>query len=330
MATSTYAKATTLYPYLKNEIFPQLAPPPYGRLKITRLSYQKPVYLFSEWTKRIQVVGKVFETELLSSEEAWQRTEREYFNLKQLREKFGMNNGRYRVVAPLGKNKELSALLVTDRAPGKILDFYIADAIYGHQSKRLFEKLSSLARFFVKLHRNTELDRSVSLELPRAYLDNLLQSLSKGPLDAAKRTAIESYAANWWEKEGMFTDHEVIVHGDATPTNFFLPHREVIGIDVDKMKRADRCWDLGFILAELKHHFMWRMGDGWAAEPYIGHFLWEYAITYQNEQFFYTMTRKIPLYMALGLLRIARNTWLDEPHRKNLIREAKRCLKYGL
>ena len=330
MAKSTYAKATTFYPYLKNEIFPQLAPPPYGKLEIKRLSYQKPVYLFYERTKRIQVVGKVFETEFVSSEEAWRRTEREYFNLKQLREKFGMNNGTYRVVAPLGKNKELSALLVTDMAPGKILDFYMADAIYEHQANRLFEKLSSLARFFVKLHRNTETDKSVSPDLPRKYLDNLLQSLSKGPLDAAKRTAIGNYAANWWEKDGMFTDHEVIVHGDATPTNFFLLHHEVIGIDADKLKWADRCWDLGFIVAELKHHFMWRMGDGWAAEPYIGHFLWEYAITYRDEQFFYAITRKIPLYMALGLLRIARNTWLDEPHRKNLIREAKRCLKYGL
>ena len=330
MAKSTYAKATTFYPYLKNEIFPQLAPPPYGRLEMKRLSQQKPVYLFQERTKKIKVVGKLFETEFVPLDEAWRRTEREYSNLKELREKFGMNNGAYRVVAPLGKKKELSALLVTDMAPGKILDDYIADAIYEHQSNRLFEKLSSLAWFFVKLHRNTVTDKQVSPDLPRQYLDNLLQSLSKGPLDASKRTALEKYAANWWEKDGIFTDREVIVHGDATPTNFFFQHHAVIGIDVDKMKGADRCWDLGFIAAELKHHFMWRMGDGWAAEPYIGHFLWDYAITYGNEQFFYAITRKIPLYMSLGLLRIARNTWLDELHRKNLISEAKRCLKYGL
>ena len=96
------------------------------------------------------------------------------------------------------------------------------------------------------------------------------------------------------------------------------------------MKSADRCWDLGFIAAELKHHFIWRMDDKWAAEPFIGHFLWQYATNCKDSQFFYTLTRKIPLYMALGLLRIARNSWLDDQHRRNLISEAELCLKYGL
>jgi aminoglycoside phosphotransferase (APT) family kinase protein len=114
-------------------------------------------------------------------------------------------------------------------------------------------------------------------------------------------------------------NREVIVHGDATPTNFLFQQYEVIGIDLEKMKYADRCWDLGFIAAELKHHFAWRMGNGWYAEPFIGHFLWEYTINYGDAPFFWVITRKIPFYMALALLRIARNPWLDEPYRKNLI-----------
>ena len=323
-------KAALLYPYLKEEVFPQLAPPPYGKIEIRRLSYQKPVYLFRERTKKIKVVGKLLESGFTPLEEAWRWVEKEYFNLKLLREEFGMNNGSYRVVTPLGKNKGRYALLVTEMAPGKILDYYIAKAIYEHQFNRLFDKLSYLARFFVKLHRKSERDRQVSPDLPQQYLGKLLHSLSQGPLTSTKRNEIEKYAATWWDKNDLFGDNEVIVHGDATPTNFFFQHQEVIGIDVDKVKRADRCWDLGFIAAELKHHFMWRTGDGWAAEPYIGHFLWEYAVNYADEQFFYTITRRIPLYMSLGLLRIARNTWLDEPYRENLLREAKRCLKYGL
>lgn len=324
-----YDKAAFLYPYLKEEVFPQFAPPPYGRIEIERLSYQKPVFLFREMTKKIIVVGKLFESRFIPLEEAWRWAEKEYLNLKLLRERFGMNTGAYRVVAPLGKNKDLSALLVTEMVPGKILDYYIAKAIYEQQFKRLFDKLSYLARFFVKLHRNSETDSQVSPDLPRRYLGKLLHALSKGPLTSSKKRAIKKYAANWWENKDIFADRKVIVHGDATPTNFFFQHHEVIGIDLDKMKRADRCWDLGFIAAELKHHFMWRTGDGWAAEPFIGHFLWEYAVNYGDKQFFYTITRKVPLYMSLGLLRIARNTWLDEPYRQNLIREAKRCLKYG-
>jgi hypothetical protein len=317
--------------YMRQAIFPQLAPPPYGEIELKRLSLQKPVYLFLEKTQNITVVAKLFKHGPLTLEQAWPSAEREYFNLNLLRNRFGMNNDSWHVVAPLGKNKELSALLVTEKAPGEVLDYYIAKAVYEHESQQLFDKLTSLAMFFVKLHRNSESNRQVSPALPQSYLAKVLDSLSKWRLTPLERELIEGYAARWWDNDDIFTtDREVIVHGDATTTNFLFHNHEITGIDLEKMKWADRCWDLGFIVAELKHHFMWRMGDRWAAEPFIGHFLWQYATNYTDRQFFHTLTRKIPLYMALGLLRIARNSWLDDTHRKNLITEAMRCLEYGL
>jgi hypothetical protein len=320
-----------VFEYLKEEIFPQIAPSPYGEVEVIRLALEKPVYLFFERTRNIMVVGKYFTGESLPSEEAWLSAEKEYLNLKLLRERFGMGGDGDKVVAPLGENKDLSALLVIEMVPGQTLDYYIAKAIYEQQSAVLFEKLGYLARFFVKLHQSSETDRSVSPDLPQWYLDKLLNSLSKNCPGSWGRNTIDKYAARWWNKSEIFvSDREVIVHGDATPTNFLFDNGSVTGIDLEKMKWADRCWDLGFIAAELKHHFMWRTGDGWAAEPFIGHFLWEYVVNYGNTQFFPAITGKIPLYMALGLLRIARNRWLDEPYRKHLILEAKRCLKYGL
>jgi hypothetical protein len=317
--------------YLQGEIFPQFAPPPYGEIEVRKLSEQKPVYLFHEKTKNIIVVGKLFQHRLISREEAWLCARKEYFNLKLLRDRFGMSDDACHVVAPLGKNKELSALLVTAKAPGRLLDYYIEKAVADQQSEQLIDKLTDLAGFLVKLHRNSEIDGGVSLDLAQAYLCELLDSLSEGPLGPCERKNIETHAAAWWDKNGILSaDKQVIVHGDATPTNFLFDGQEVIGIDLERMKRADRCWDLGFMVAELKHHFMWRMGNGWAAEPFIGHFLWEYALNYGGAQFFNAITRRVPLYMALGLLRIARNSWLDEPYRKDLLSEAKRCLKYGL
>ncbi len=317
--------------YMRQAIFPQLAAPPFGEIEIRSISQQKPVYLFLEKQQNIMVVGKLFKHGTTTLDQAWPSAEKEYFNLNLLRHRFGMNNDYCHVVAPLGKNRELSALLVTEKAPGKVLDYYIAKAIYERKSQQLFDKLTSLARFFAKLHRNTESDKRVSPALPQSYLTKLLDSLSEWSLDPVERAAIEAYAARWWDRDEVWTtDREVIVHGDATTTNFVINRREVTGIDLEKMKWADRCWDLGFIVAELKHHFMWRMGDRWAAEPFIGHFLWQYAASYEDSQFFTILTRKIPLYMALGLLRISRNSWLDDPHRKNLINEAELCLKYGL
>jgi aminoglycoside phosphotransferase len=317
--------------YLREEIFPQLAPPPYGEIEITRLGERKPVCLFFERERNVMVVGKLFKHGVVSLEEAWLEADTEYVNLTLLREKLGMHGQPDSVVAPLGENKELYALLVTERAPGQMLDHYIARAILELRYEELFQTLNYLARFFVKLHKNGETERPVSPDLAQAYLDSLLDILSEGPIDASERVAFEKYAARWWNKKEIFaSDVETVVHGDATSTNFLLEDGNVTAIDLEKMKWSDRCWDLGFIAAELKHHFMWRTGDRWAAEPFIGHFLWQYAVEYGDAQFFYIITRKLPLYMALGLLRIARNLYLGDSYREGLVLEAKECLKYGL
>ena len=88
------------------------------------------------------------------------------------------------VVAPLGESKDLSALLITEQALGQTLDYYIAKAIYEQGRDELFEKLGYLARFLVKLHQNSENERTVSSDLPGAYLDKLLNFLSEQTLDA--------------------------------------------------------------------------------------------------------------------------------------------------
>ena len=180
-----------------------------------------------------------------------------------------------------------------------------------------------------KLHRNSDSGRTVSAKLPQWYLGTVLNTLKSSLLGFYNQEMEINYlAATWWNRNGVFHDHEVIVHGDATPTNFLFHHQKVTGIDLEKMKWADRCWDLGFMAAELKHNYLWRAGDGFKAEPFIGHFLWEYSVALGNTNLFYGITRRLPLYMALGLLRIARNDWLDEQYRYKLIGEAKQCLKF--
>jgi len=317
--------------YLREEIFPQLAPPPYGDIEITSLGAQKPVCLFFERKRNIMVVGKLFKWGVIPLEEAWLEADKEYANLKLLREVLGEKADGDNVVAPLGENRELSALLVVERAPGLTLDFFLANAIFEQQNDQLFDILSHLARFLVKLHETCKTERPLTFELPRFYFSGLLDSLSEGLLEPLSRSSIEKYAVQWWNTETVFgSDRETIVHGDATTTNFLFDKGNVTAIDLQDMKWADRCWDLGFIAADLKHHFIWRTGSGQAAEPFISHFLWEYAIDYGDTNFFNIVTQKIPLYMAIGLLRIARNLYLDESYRKHLILEAKRCLKYGL
>ena len=76
----------------------------------------------------------------------------------------------------------------------------------------------------------------------------------------------------------MWEDQQVWLHGDATPANFLFGRgMDVAAIDLERMKRGDRMFDVGRIAGELQHSFMAATGDKARAEPFIGHFLWEYC-----------------------------------------------------
>jgi hypothetical protein len=71
-------------------------------------------------------------------------------------------------------------------------------------------------------------------------------------------------------------------------------------------------------------------GNAQAAEPFIGHFLWEYACHFPDrDSAFASISGRTPFYMGLTLLRIARNSWVDHDHRRRLINEARACLRSG-
>jgi len=60
----------------------------------------------------------------------------------------------------------------------------------------------------------------------------------------------------------MWEDNQVLVHGDVTPTNIlFGDGLWVIAIDLERMKRADRVFDVGRVAGEIKHFFMQHTGD---------------------------------------------------------------------
>ena len=83
----------------------------------------------------------------------------------------------------------------------------------------------------------------------------------------------------------MWQDQQVWLHGDATPANFlFGDDLDVAAIDLERMKRGDRMFDVGRVAGELQHAFMRDSGDRHRAEPFIGHFLWEYSCHFPDRQ----------------------------------------------
>jgi hypothetical protein len=64
------------------------------------------------------------------------------------------------------------------------------------------------------------------------------------------------------------------------------------------------------------------------AEPFIGHFLWEYSRHCPDRDLvFKKITERVPYYMGLTLLRIARNDYVTTDYGGRLIRQAKRLLR---
>ena len=127
----------------------------------------------------------------------------------------------------------------------------------------------------------------------------------------------------------MWEDRAVLVHGDVTPSNFLIGRgHDVMAIDLERMQWADRVFDLGRLCGELKHFFFQAKGDPHAAEPFIGHFLWEYCCHFPDRMSaFRAITRRTPFYMGITLLRIARNSWIDQDYRWRLVQEAKQILR---
>ncbi len=127
----------------------------------------------------------------------------------------------------------------------------------------------------------------------------------------------------------MWEDQEVWLHGDATPANFLFGRGiDVAAIDLERMKRGDRMFDVGRVAGELQHAFMSATGDWRTPEPFIGHFLWEYSCHFPDrDRAFASITARVPYYMGLNLLRIARNDYIATDYGATLVRQAKKLLR---
>jgi aminoglycoside phosphotransferase (APT) family kinase protein len=206
----------------------------------------------------------------------------------------------------------------------------ILEAIHHHDHDKLYHKLTALAYFLSSFHNRTAIGERVEFHEDCAYMDRLIDKL-RDLWAIGWDEAHELYwlRDQWRNQAKMWQDQKVVVHGDATPENFMFGNGlEVTAFDLERTRRADRVFDTGRIAGELKHFFMRATGNRHAADPFIGHFLWEYACHFPcRESAFQSITGRTPFYMGITLLRIARNSWIDAEYRRRLINEAKECLR---
>ena len=315
-----------LFEYLRWEIFPQYGSDCREGIRVFRTIGSNAVYIYEDRLTNTRVIGKFFFSPQTGDwDGAWRKLEREYNNLLYFR---SILSDPHYVAKPLGRNDDLNRLLVEEYCIGEPLDSVIMRSINNREPGILYEKLTALAYFLATAHNRSVQPGTVDFEENCRYMDHLLNRLD-GVLSHRERETMEYWRNCWHDEPAMWEDNRVLVHGDATPSNFFFGDGlYVISFDMERVKATDRVFDVGRLAAELQHFFLRSTGNKYAAEPFIGHFLWEYSCHFPNrEQTFAAIKRRVPFYMGTTLLRIARNHYLDFNYRRQLVCEADLCLR---
>lgn len=314
-----------LYEYLRWEIFPRLGCDCSKGIRVFGTGGSNAVYVYEDRAACRKVVGKFFYSDRMNDWElAGRRLYREYSNIKEFRSYLG--NHHY-VADALGCNYDLNRLLVVEYCTGTPLDSVIMQAINNGNDALLYSKLTSLALFLATVHNRSAKGVGVDFDRECRYSDSIINCL-EGMISRSEKEYLHHLVREWKSDWAMWSDQEVLVHGDATPSNFFFGDGlYVISFDMERVKRSDRIFDVGRLAGELQHFFLRSTGNKYAAEKFIGHFLWEYSCHFPDrDRTFEAICRRVPFYMGTTLMRIARNGYLDSSYRRQLVNEAFNCL----
>ena len=295
-----------------------------------RLSGSNVVYAYQEKFSQVKIICKFYGPKFgLDLDKAAWKARQEYEGLRTLRQ-YNLVGSPHHVIRPLGFSRDINGVLAVEYYAGEEFSHAIARATQHRDDAHLYWRLKALAYYLATQHNRTANGARVDFDADCGYLDTVAGRLRKahriGSDDADELSRLRD---RWRDRPRMWEDQQVWLHGDATPANFlFGDGMDVAAIDLERMKRGDRIFDVGRVAGELQHAFMRDAGDRHRADPFIGHFLWEYSCHFPDRQrTFESVQARVPYYMALNLLRIARNDYIDRYYAGRLVRQAKRLLQ---
>jgi aminoglycoside phosphotransferase (APT) family kinase protein len=303
---------------------------PRPAFRVFRLSGSNEVYAYEEKFSSVKIICKFYGTRFgADRDKADWMARQEYACLKTLR-RYDLVGSPHHVIRPLGLSRDINAALAVEYYPGEEFSHAIARATHHLDDAHLYWRLKALAYFLATQHIRTASGATVDFGPDCRYFDTIVGTLAKarriGPGDVETLSRLRD---TWRDRPQMWQDRQVWLHGDATPANFlFGPGMDVAAIDLERMKRGDRMFDVGRVAGELQHAFMRDSGDRHRAKPFIRHFLWEYSCHFPDrEQTFESISERAPYYMALNLLRVARNDYIGQDYGRKLVTQAKRLMQ---
>lgn len=295
-----------------------ISPP--DELLVTRLPASRPVFRFSSPTGTPLLVGKFFATAAQATAQD-RALSMEWQHYREAPHR-GCPEGRLpRVWEPA---PELKLGLLLEYVPGPTLDDFMArsrDSVAA--AAALQERLVRLARLLAWFHTRPVPPAPISPLPAFLYQEKLRgQLLEHGLLDPAGSRFLEGARTAWEKRFAAWPDRQVLLHGDATPTNFLFPDGRAVAVDLERLRLGDRLFDLGWVAGELRHAFAWRFQDPAAAGPFITAFVRAYREAVAGAAaLLERLERLTPFYMALALWRIARNAYLAWDYRRWLVEE---------
>jgi hypothetical protein len=301
---------------------------------VYQLDLSGTVFHYADRQSSFGVVGKFYGNKWLHGRQSGETElraslmRREFENLKTVRA-LGFTGPPHRVVRPFTVSERLNCVLLEEYAPGPDLHFAIDQTIHHGQQERLRVWLADVAYFLAELHNRSPQGFRVDRLRPIGYLDQLISELTSWDIiQPEDQQRLVRLRTKWAEDSALDGVDAVLIHGDATPTNFlFRGDHDLAAIDLERLNASDRAADLGRVAAELKHLFWLYTRDRWASEPYIQHFYGSYVHhLHAAADTKVTLTNRGRFYMGCDLLRISRNHWLDLGYRRLLIQEAQECL----
>ncbi len=252
--------------------------------------------------------------------------QREFDNIRQVRA-LGLDRSPLRAVRALAVNPDLGCLLVEEFVSGEDLCFAVREAAWHGRHAELSTRLSQAACFLARLHSASATDLRSDDREALAYLEKVIGQLITWEVLTFEQAEELRRLGRRWEASGELRGAvQVLIHGDATPTQFLFPDDELVAIDFERLHLEDRAADIGRIAGELKHLFALYTWDPWASEPHIQRFYRDYYQQATAAGDFGWFTERARFHMACSELRIARNSWEDLGHRRWLVTEAAACL----
>lgn len=300
-----------------------------GEVARERLKASRPVYRFTFGGRSPGVVGKFFSNypQLTSQNRGLVNEYHAYLQAPAL----GLTGGVACLPRLLGCHPHVQLGLLLEDIPGPDLDQYLAGAAHSDGLLKLCDKLEKLAGLLAFFHSRPLPPQPVSPRPALQYFHKLQKQLqAAGLISRGELEVLRAERSAWEILLSKYSDRQVLVHGDATPTNFLFSDGRAVALDLERLRVADRLLDLAFVVGEIKHAWGWRFQDFYGSEAPIRHFFQAYINALPADGY---LTQRIfrinPFYMALAELRIARNAYLSWDYRRALIDEALRCLTYG-